>query len=68
MNSDSNRCQKRLQKEFEDMKKYEDTLIVTIDDKKAVWKVSFVGAKDTIYSGESYTLQFTFSAEYVILY
>jgi ubiquitin-protein ligase len=60
------RCQKRLQKELEDLKKYEDILKVEVDDKNTfLWKVSFVGAEGTLYAGEAYSLQFKFSPDYV---
>lgn len=60
------RCQKRLQKELEDMVKHEDTFKVDVDAKNfALWKVSFKGAESTIFGGEEFTLQFKFSNEYV---
>jgi len=60
------RCLKRLQKELEDIKKYEDTFKVVVDDKNnTIWYVSFVGAEKTIYAGEKYTLQFKFFPDYV---
>jgi len=60
------RCFKRLQKELEDIKKYDDTFKVVVDEKDStIWKVSFVGAEKTIYANEPYTLRFKFSPEYV---
>jgi ubiquitin-protein ligase len=60
------RSQKRLQKEIEDLQKFEDTFKLEIDDKTpTVWKVSFKGAEGTVFAGEPFTLQFKFSAEYV---
>ena len=68
MNGNNNqRCSKRLVKELEDIKKYEDTFSVAVDEKNpCLWKVSFKGAEKTIYAGEAYTLQFKFFAEYVL--
>ncbi len=61
------RCHKRLQKELEDLKKFEETLTVEVDEKNSlIWRVSFKGAENTLYAGEAYTLQFKFSNEYVI--
>jgi ubiquitin-protein ligase len=62
------RCQKRLQKELEDLKKFEDSLIVEVDSKNSfIWKVSFKGAEGTLYAGEPFTLQFKFSNDYVLI-
>ncbi len=67
MNNNLTRCQSRLQKELQDIKKFEDTLTVEVNkNKTTTWRVSFKGAEDTLYSGESYTLQFKFSNEYPI--
>ena len=70
MQSGQARSQKRLQKELEDLKKFEDTFKVQVDSKNfSQWKVSFKGAESTIFAGEEFTLQFKFSNEYVrILY
>lgn len=66
MQSNLARCQKRLQKELEDLKKYESTLKTEVDAKNScLWKVSFTGAEGTLYAGENFTLQFKFSNEYV---
>jgi ubiquitin-protein ligase len=67
MQSNLARCQKRLQKELEDLEKYKDSLKVDVDSKNStIWKISFKGAEGTLYTGEEYTLQFKFSNEYVI--
>jgi ubiquitin-protein ligase len=67
MQSNLARCQKRLQKELEDLEKYKDSLKVDLDSKNStIWKISFKGAEGTLYTGEEYTLQFKFSNEYVI--
>lgn len=64
--NNSLRCEKRLQKELEDLKKYEETFILKVDEKNfSLWKISFVGAEKTMYAGEKYTLQFKFSNDYV---
>jgi ubiquitin-conjugating enzyme E2 W len=69
MQSNSTRCIKRLQKELEDLKKYEEIFTAAVDTKnQTLWKVSFKGAEGTIYEGEEFTLQFKFSSEYVIIY
>jgi ubiquitin-protein ligase len=69
MNGGAARCNKRLQKELEDLKKYEETLKVETDPKNfCIWKVSFKGAEKTLYTGEEFTLQFKFSNEYVRIY
>lgn len=66
MQSNLARCQKRLQKELEDLKKFEDTLTVKVDEKNScLWKITFKGAEGTIFAGEEFTLQFKFSGEYV---
>ncbi len=66
MQSGQARSQKRLQKELEDLKKFEDTFKVQVDSKNFThWKVSFKGAESTIFAGEEFTLQFKFSNEYV---
>lgn len=66
MQSSLGRCQKRLQKELEDLKKYEETFKVEVDSKNSqLWKISFKGAEGTLFAGEEYTLQFKFSNEYV---
>ncbi len=67
MQSGAARCHKRLLKELEDLKKYEETFKVEVDPKNfAIWKVSFKGAESTLFVGEEFTLQFKFSNEYVI--
>ncbi len=69
MQSNLLRCQKRLQKEQEDLIKYQDIFKLEVDDKNTcIWKISFKGADKTIYSGEAFTLQFKFSNEYVCNY
>jgi ubiquitin-protein ligase len=66
MQSNTMRCQKRLQKELEDLEKYKETLTIKVDDKNpCLWKITFKGAESTLYAGEEYTLQFKFSSEYV---
>ncbi len=66
MQSNLARCQKRLQKELEDLKKFEGTLNVEVDTKNpCLWKVSFTGAEGTLYTGENFILQFKFNNEYV---
>ena len=63
------RCQKRLQKELEDLQKFTDTLKVEVDAKNSsLWKIYFKGADSTLYTGEEFCLQFKFSSEYVSLY
>ena len=65
----NSRCLKRLQKELEDLKKYENILSVEVDsNNNCLWKVSFKGADGTLYAGESFTLQFKFSGEYVKIF
>lgn len=64
--NDLQRCIKRLEKEQEDMKKY-DTFQIEVDKTNTcLWKVSFTGADETLYAGEKYTLQFKFSQTFVI--
>ncbi len=68
MNSNLARCQKRLQKELEDLDKYKDQLTVTVDsNNKTIWKINFKGADNTLYAGEEFTLQFKFSPEFVMI-
>lgn len=67
MQSNATRCLKRLEKELEDLKKYEEIFKVQTDEKNSyLWKISFKGAENTIYAGEAFTLQFKFNNEYVI--
>jgi ubiquitin-conjugating enzyme E2 W len=66
MQSNTLRCQKRLQKELEDLEKYKDTFFPKVDEKNPCrWTISFKGAEGTLYNGEEFTLQFKFSSEYV---
>ncbi len=65
MQSNLARCNKRLQKELEDLEKFKETFTVEVDSNKPLWKVSFKGAENTIFAGEGFTLQFKFSNEYV---
>lgn len=66
MQSNLARCQKRLQKELEDLEKFKDTFKVEVDPKNSsIWKMTFKGAEGTLYAGEEYSLQFKFSNEYV---
>ena len=68
MNGNGTRCMRRLEKELEDFKKFADTLTLEVDTKNTcLWRISFLGAQDTIYSGEKFTLQFKFNTEYVLL-
>ncbi len=67
MNSSLNRCQKRLQKELQEMENFKETFTVEIDSKNTcLWKITFTAPDATIYSGEKFTLQFKFGNEYPI--
>jgi ubiquitin-conjugating enzyme E2 W len=69
MQSNLARCHKRLQKELEDLEKYKEQLTVAVDtNKNTIWKITFKGADNTLYTGEEFILQFKFSPEYVIKY
>ena len=66
MQSNLARCQKRLQKELEDLDKYKDIFSIKVDEKNpCLWKITFKGAEGTLYTNEEFTLQFKFSPEYV---
>ncbi len=68
MQSNLARCQKRLQKELEDLVKYKETLYLEVDsNNNTIWKISFKGAEGTLYAGEQFALQFKFTNEYVSL-
>ena len=62
------RCSARLRKEAEDIQKnYVGVLELQIkDDNMQLWHIKFKGAEGSVYSGEAYTLQFKFNAEYPI--
>lgn len=60
------RMSKRLQKEFEQIQK--NTLemkAVLPNNDLTLWHLSFMGAKGTLYEGESFVLQLRFSNDYV---
>ncbi|RDD46168.1 putative ubiquitin-conjugating enzyme E2 W-A [Trichoplax sp. H2] len=64
----SNTMEKRLQKELMKLVS-EPPAGVTFDSESAdskltLWKVKVVGAKDTLYDGESFILQFKFTPKY----
>ena len=62
------RMSKRLQKEFEAIQKNaQDMKVVLPNNDLALWHVNFLGAKGTLYEGESFTLQLRFTNEYVPL-
>lgn len=67
MNSSATRCLKRLQKEKEDFAKFPNLHMEVDSNNPFIWRVSFQGAEDTLYSGENFTLQFKFTEEYVII-
>lgn len=61
------RAQKRLQKELEEMTTSYSMFQVSIEgDNMMTWKVSFVGAPDTVFQGEHFDLQFKFDTNYPI--
>ena len=57
---------KRLQKEFESIQKSNAEVKATLptEDLK-LWHIEFLGAKNTIYEGEHFKLQFRFNNDYV---
>lgn len=60
------RMAKRLQKEYESICKNNETFAVQlVNNDLRVWLVSLEGAKNTVYAGEKFTLQFRFSDQYV---
>ena len=60
---------KRLIKEYESIQKNNDTFSVQlVNNDMKVWLVTFEGAKNTIYTGEKFTLQFRFNNQYVSLW
>lgn len=56
----------RLQKEMKNIyTNFADVLeLCVIDEVKRIWHVKFSGAKDTLYAGERFTLQFVFDDKY----
>lgn len=56
------RMSKRLQKEFESIQKSNmDMKVLLPNNDLALWHVSFLGAKGTLYEGESFTIQLKFN-------
>jgi len=56
----------RLQKEMKNIyENFKDSLeLQVLDETNRIWHIKFMGAKDTLYSGETFTLQFTFDDRY----
>ena len=56
----------RLQREAKDINNnYSELLILDIKDaEKNLWHVHFVGADESLYAGEKFTLQFKFGNQY----
>ena len=56
------RMSKRLQKEYESIQKNSpDMKVLLPNNDLTLWHVSFLGAKGTLYEGESFTLQLRFN-------
>ena len=66
MNSTATRCLKRLQKEKEDFTKFQNLILEVDSTNQFIWRVSFQGAEETLYTDEYFTLQFKFTEEYVL--
>jgi hypothetical protein len=60
------RMSKRLQKEFEQIQKNSlEMKAILPNNDLTFWNLSFMGAKGTLYEGESFVLQLRFSNDYV---
>jgi len=60
------RMSKRLQKEFEQIQKNNLEMKANLPNNDlTLWNLSFMGAKGTLYEGESFVLQLRFSNDYV---
>ena len=60
------RMSKRLQKEYEAIQKNNQDLKVNLPNNDlSLWHVNFLGAKGTLFEGESFNLQLRFNNEYV---
>ena len=55
----------RLSKEFAILKSFPEFSKKVDENNARIWYISFKGVENTLYAGENFTLQFTFSAEYV---
>jgi ubiquitin-conjugating enzyme E2 W len=61
------RMSKRLQKEYEAiMKNSQEMKVILPNNDLSLWHVQFLGAKGTLYEGESFSLQLRFTNEYVL--
>lgn len=62
------RAQNRLQKELKDLRTNFTNFTVELGpgDDILLWRVSFIGAEGTVYTGERFCLQFRFDANYPI--
>ena len=65
MNTSATRCLKRLQKEKEEFIKMSNLILDEDKNNSFIWRITFNGADETLYAGETFTLQFKFSDEYV---
>jgi len=62
------RARLRLEKELVQIKKSHPNLQVFVCDEEDLrWRVCFEGPSSSIYSGEYFTLSFSFSDSYVLL-
>ncbi|KAG4104018.1 ubiquitin-conjugating enzyme [Neocallimastix lanati (nom. inval.)] len=58
---------KRLMKELRDLQQNPPAGVVLEDVSDLnCWKINIIGAKDTLYEGETFTLKFSFSKNYPI--
>ena len=55
----------RLRREKQDVdENFKDLKLEVKDEEKRIWHITFTGPADTLYTGETFTLQFRFTLEY----
>ena len=55
----------RLNKELANIKTFPEFSTIVDENNPRKWYISFKGVENTLYAGQNFTLQFTFSVEYV---
>jgi ubiquitin-protein ligase len=55
----------RLNKELSELNSDSNFTVKVNESNNKIWNVSFKGVENTLYAGETFTLQFKFSDQYV---
>ena len=55
----------RLNKELSELNSDSNFTVKVNESNNKIWNVSFNGVENTLYAGETFTLQFKFSDQYV---